>query len=350
MATLRVSRFRSRPTANIVDFETILNHYIACGLLHPAKLEQLGPVLDEIRQGWPLLLNAPPELFKLHYTTKNEAITGSVSDFRDTDETYILQHASGEKVPPGTMDCIRSQVISIGEDRDAMFLSLYFQPENRWPAQLCRHFAQASPHHLSSITLWSYLLCRTLDTRRVLPCFGVEELADRNTDEIINLVNSSMDPVRVGSLGIGRYSLDLREMNGMYAKQGLSRSRRVFGARQGGTLVGMAMCYASKTPMNFNLLCNRVEIVVARDSPNRETVIRDLIEVAAWSASERGQPLCPVLITPADSDFAVEWGLEDTNKQYSHALFARETADGWPSIVDSICRMHKPAARMVVAA
>ncbi|MEO8285164.1 MAG: hypothetical protein ABI670_01870 [Chloroflexota bacterium] len=344
MISLQVDSYRSSPTNQGPDFELIWKHFMASGVLFPAKSGQLDLLLDEMRQGWPILAAAQQDLFRFYYKMKHGQLTNCLSDFLDTGETYLLQHATREGDPLGTLACMYSQALTIGRDRNAGFFGIFSRPENRWPARLSRCFAEALPLNHSSITLWSYLVCNTMESGKALPNSGTEELTDRHADEIIHLANSVMDPVRVRSLGVGRYPLDLRGVNSLYEKAGLNRSRRVFGARRGGELVGMAICYAGKTPMSFSLLCNRVEIVVASNTSDRAKVIRDLVEVAAWAARERGNSLFPVLIAPADTDLALEAGLEDTNRQLSHALFSRESDEGWPSVNNVIYRTYQAMA------
>jgi hypothetical protein len=178
-----------------------------------------------------------------------------------------------------------------------------------------------------------------------LPLWGLEELHDGDTDQIMYLLDRAVDPVRTASLGLGRYSLDLRGLDRLYQRAGLTRSRRVFGVRRNKELVGIAMCYMSSIPINFSLLCNRIEITVKANAPDRSGIIHDLVFASTWAARTWGRTLCPVLIAPADAWLAADTGLEDTGKQYCHMVLERETAAGWPSATEHFARLYAATAK-----
>src|SRR3712207_5449390 len=112
---------------NDVDFAAIWEHYRSAKFLYPAKLERLGPVMDRIRRGWPTLLTAPADIFQLHLARKDGEVLSSVCAFRDTEETYVLQHAVSEDQPWHMIDCIQSMTAAMGEDPQVRFVSMYFR-------------------------------------------------------------------------------------------------------------------------------------------------------------------------------------------------------------------------------
>src|SRR5260221_6124488 len=122
--------------ASVVNFDAVWDLYQASGFLYPAKQQRLGPALARIQAGWPRLLAAPAEVFQLHTALDGEQLTSSVSAFRDTDDTYVIQHAVSRGQPRAMLDCLRSVWATLGRDPNASFVGFFYRPENRWPGRL----------------------------------------------------------------------------------------------------------------------------------------------------------------------------------------------------------------------
>jgi hypothetical protein len=154
--------------------------------------------------------------------------------------------------------------------------------------------------------------------------------------------------LRARAAGIGQHDLTLQRLNQQYAAIGLRRERRIFGTFRDGVLGGAALAYSASVPMNFSLLCNRTELLIHPDAPDREQVVAELAHTARWAASARHQPLCPLLVDPADVPAALAVGFQATGKQYSNFLWARENQQGWPSSARAIHEMYALLERRAV--
>lgn len=97
-----------------IDLAAIWEHYRSANFLYPAKLQRLEPLMDRISKGWPALLAAPADIFQLHLARKNRKILSSICAFRDTGQTYVLQHAVSEDQPWHMIDCIQSMTAARG--------------------------------------------------------------------------------------------------------------------------------------------------------------------------------------------------------------------------------------------
>ncbi len=325
-------------------FTAIWEHYLTSGFLYPAKLERLEPALDLIRSGWPLLLAAPPEVFQLHLARKNGKIASSVCAFRDTDNTYVVQHAVSSGQPLLMLACLRSCWATITADPEFEFARMFFRPQNRWPARLVRSIAAALPRHLSALTTQDYLVCRPQEVEATIPpAVGVEEVAETAGPEVVSLATAAVGALRTASLGIGKHPLSLPAVQTRYANAGLSRGCRVLGVVRDGALAGVACCYWTSVPMNFSFLCSRVELLVHPESPDRASVVRELARAAIHEAALRGDPLCTLVIDAADVPAAVAGGFEVSGKQYSSFFWGRENEHGSPSVFRALDNLYTAA-------
>jgi hypothetical protein len=324
-----------------VDFAAIWRHYHLAKFLYPAKLERLGPTIDQISKGWSSLLSGPEDIFHIHLACRNRAILSSVCGFRDTEETYVIQHAVSKGQPQYMIECLLSITSTVSENPDARFVSMYFRPENRWPARLVRVVRGVHPPELTSLTTREYLTCDPRDAVASSPIpSSVEELEVEANPEAWSLLVASLGSLRATAAGIGADKQTFRGLTERYSRFGLLRERKVLGAMRDGALAGIALCNSSGFPMNFSFLCSRVEILVHPDAPDRACVVRDLARAAIREAELRKEPVCVLLIDRSDAHAALAGGFNTTGKQYSNFLWAREGAEGWPSTAIALQRWY----------
>jgi hypothetical protein len=315
-----------------VDFAAVWEHYRLARFLYPEKLARLKPVIGRIRSGWPTLLDAPADIFQLHLACSGRKILSSVCAFRDTDETFVLQHAVSQDQPWHMIDCIQSLTAAMGDDPVARFVSMYFRPENRWPDRFVRTVRDVHPTELTGLSKRGYLVCN-LGGSIGIPRFPakVEEVGEDASPEVTSIATACLDHLQVAASGLGARQHDLKALGERYSRFGLRRERKILGAFRDGALAGVALCYASGFPMNFSLLCSRVEILVHPEAPDRAEVVRDLARAAFREAALRQEAVCTLLIDPEDAQAAVAGGFNNTGKQYRCFLWRRENEQGWPS-------------------
>jgi hypothetical protein len=328
-------------TPHKVDFAAIWRHYSLAKFLYPAKLARLGPVNDRLSNGWSMLLSVPADIFHMHLACKDRTILSSLCAFRDTTETFVVQHAVSQGQPQHMIECLLSITSKVGEDPDASFLSTYFQPENRWPVRLVRAMRRLHPPELTILTTRDYLTCDTRDPVATLPVDSpVEELEVEANSEASALVVTALGPLRARAAGIGAGTHNFQNLTERYSKFGLLRQRKTLGVIRDGALAGIALCYATGLPINYSFLCGRVEILVHPEAPDRACVVRDLARAAIREAALRKEPVCALLIDRSDAQAAVAGGFHTTGKQYSNFLWARESAEGWPSTAMALERLY----------
>ena len=277
----------------------------------------------------------------MHLARKDREVLSSVCAFRDTEETYVLQHAVSEDQPWHMIDCIQSMTAAMGEDPQVRFVSMYFRPENRWPVRFVRTVTDVHPPQLTRIKIREYLICRPKDATRRLPCPAeIEKLEDGANPEVTSVAIASLGHLQSAASGIGTRHHDSKALRERYAAFGLLRERKLLGAFRDGALAGVALCHVSGFPMNFSFLCGRVEILVHPHAPDRANVVRDLARAAIREAALRKEPICALLVDPEDAPAAVAGGFNATGKQYTNFLWARENEQGWPSCASAFERWY----------
>ena len=342
MAVFIVNRNYTTHTHHEVDFTAIWEHYHSAKFLYPAKLERLKPVIDRISEGWPALLVASAGIFHMHLACKDKTILSSVCAFRDTEETYIMQHAVSQGQPQHMIECLLSITATANADPSHRFVSMYFRPENRWPVHATRSVRRVHPPELTSLRTQEYLTCNSKDAAMMLPVSAqVEELEEDTNPEVSSIAVATLGHLRATASGIGAHQHDFKVLKERYSRFGLLRARKILGAFRDGALAGMALCYVSGFPMNFSFLCRRVEILMHPEAPDRANVVRDLARAAIREAAFRKEPMCALLIDAEDAQAAVAGGFNLTGKQYSNFLWAREGEKGYRSTAIAFERWYE---------
>jgi hypothetical protein len=330
-----------------VDFAAIWKHYLRAKFLYPKKLERLKPAMGRINEGWPKLLASPADVFQLHLAACGTTILSSVCAFRDPGETSVIQHAVSQDHPQLMIECLLSFIATSGKDPGAQLGAMYFRPENRWPVRLVGRIREVLPPELTNLRTWEYLTCDPKATTSVLPTSAkVEELEEDANPEVSSIAVAALGHLRATASGIGVYQYgNAKTLKEHYARFGLLRGRKTLGALRDGTVAGIALCYVSGFPMNFSSLCSRVEILVHPEAPDRANVVRDLARAAIREAALREEPVCALLIDGSDAQAAVTGGFNNTTRQYSSFLWARESAAGWPAIANALEQWYARISR-----
>ena len=310
------------------DFTMLWEHYHASKFLYPAKLERLQPLLSRIQEGWPLLMNAPAELFQIHLAGAAGRIISSVCAFRDSPDTFVIQHAVSQQHPLRMIDCLQSTTTAVSAS-SARFAAMFFRLENRWPIRLMRAIGERySPEHVDLRTQ-DYLVCRPFSNGT--HAATTQDFGNAFPPEAVEIAVAALGELRAASYGADSGSDGFQRLRDACSHRSLLRDRRIFGVFRDNALAGFACCYMTGVPMNFSSLCGRVEFVLHPNSPDRASVVSELARAAIHSAHSRGEQLLPALVDPSDSPAAASAGFTATDKQYSNFLWTREGARGFAS-------------------
>jgi hypothetical protein len=313
--------------SNQITFDNVWQHYHASNFLYASKLDSLETILGEIKTTWPKLLVCPPELFQMHVSqseTQN-SINASVCAFRDSDQTYAIQHASSIGDPLAMFACINALMSSLVADSTANFFGMYYRPNNLWPMRLKHHMLNIYPSHLVENYTRHYLLATPPSSADTTTYADVLD-SDSNT-EVVLLAQKAIGHLRTEALGLGVAPHDLSNINALYNKNNLYRSRVVLGIHKANKLVGVALCYYSSMPINFSLLCHRSEIIVdpELDTKEQEEIVFHLAKSILYEYEKQSCPLHSLLVDEKYIIPAINAGFINLQKEYSHLIWKRES-------------------------
>lgn len=330
-------------------FDAIWQHYITSRFIYPAKLERLTPSLGTIRSLWPRLLHAPAELFQFHAAVHDQHIISSICAYRDTTETYVIQHAASSGQPTAMLQCIRACLSTINADPAFGFARMYYRPQNRWPSRASRAIADVITSAYCDFSTDDYLICDVAESTGLTSADQSvtisEAPASSDRTAVHRLAVAAIGRLRADALGLGVADLTMPALRQRFVRYGLDRSRRVFTAYRDGALAGVALCHISAVPMNFSYLCQRTEILVHPDAPSRSDIVTALARASIADAAARGQRFAVTLIGPTDVEAALRAGYTATQKQYACFLWSRENEDGAPSALAGIEHLYHTVAR-----
>jgi hypothetical protein len=326
----------------------VWRHYEDARFLYPAKLERLQPALGLIRAGWPQLLAAPSQLFDFHAAVRDGRIVASICAYRDTAETYVVQHAASTGHPREMLDCIIACLGAINADPRFGFARMYFRPENRWPARAAQAIADAIGPDRSTFTTQDYLYGEPLRAPGIYAQAGrdecpVGEASAAQYHQIAALATATVGPLRAAALGLAQEDVPLLGLNADFLRVGLRRIRRVLVVEEGGSIAGVALCHVSAIPMNFSFLCSRTELLVHPRVADRARIVRTLARASLADAAARGDPLAVLVAAAEDAPAAIEAGYRPTHKQYRSFLWAREDERGAPSALRGVRTLYERA-------
>lgn len=332
-------------------FRAIWEHYLAARFIYSAKMQRLLPALALIQTGWPLLLDADPELFQFYAALQDGEIVSSICAYRDTHETYVIQHAASAGQPLAMIACIRACLTQISGDSTFECARMYYRPENRWPARASRAIADAIGSEHSVFELHDYLFGKPhgmADNTGTSPDTPVvRDLQASERDAAAALALRAVGPLRARALGFNHPDLTLHALNTRWLRVGLRRLRQVLAVEQDGAIAGLALCHASSVPINFSYLCGRTELLIHPDATDRERLVTALARASLAEAARRGDPSAVLLVEPDDAAAAVRGGYEATHKQYACFTWTRENEHGAPSAIAGVDRLYQPIASRV---
>lgn len=347
-------------------FAAVQQHYDEARFIYPAKRERLLQAWPLIQLGWPALLTAPADIFQLHAAYAGDRIVSSLCAYRDTAETYVIQHAASTRVLRyGLMHCVLDCLSTINADPSFRVARMYYRPDNAWPTRASASIREALPDPaLGAETLEAYLVCEPATVLapgehgaadramhaaadRGLSVRDIDVSAPAESRSVVEFVVRVRGALRALALGCDpeqeQADLGLWALNQQYLPSGLRRTRRVLAAYRNDTLLGVAFCHASSIPINFSFLCGRTEVIAdsTLGAGERADVVRILARASMTVAAQRGDPVAVLMVEPDDVPAATLAGYTDTGKQYASFMWGREGASGTPSALAGVRRLYR---------
>lgn len=342
MASFLTNAHAANGIGSRLSFAELWAHYEQAQFLYPAKLDYLLPLKAQIGQVWTRLLEAPAGLFQAHFSRVRGDVVSSVSAVRDTDDRFIIQHAASVTHPELLVECLLSITTAMCSST-ARTACIYYRPANKWPARLRKTVGARQPSALQDQTVQEYLTARPVSAPWPR---GVELLDGSLPSAALHLMRAKWGALRLDSLGFRDGRSGLNVTSDAYADAGLRRERRVLGVVREERLAGLAVIHLGTFPLNLSFLCNRVEIVVAPDAPERNIIACALLVAAQNIFTEARLPFCTALVDAEEIPAAVAAGFTAKGRQYANFLWAKEDERGYPSSAIAVSEWYSVLSRL----
>lgn len=314
-------------------FSDIWNHYTKAGFLYEAKLERMKSFLERTKSSVDALIQAPSDFFQLHIAEEEAEIVSSLSGFRDTHSTFVIEHAVSDGRPDLMIQCLLSMTTAISY-AGADYVSMFYSPKNRWPSRLARTFSEYYPEGATSTICFDYGIADWQTEPADLTVFDTNGVPTR-THEILS---QWISPQRIETMGIDEDADGL--IWDIQAGGQLTRTQRVIHAYAGGIHVGCMVLWETPAVMNFSHLCTRAEIYVDKHHPMYKEAAQ-FLATTAWHLAKQAEREFFVVLTPARA------GLSDTlcgfsfpDKQYSCFTWPGNGARGFATSAIALCEWY----------
>lgn len=98
----------------------------------------------------------------------------------------------------------------------------------------------------------------------------------------------------------------------------------VYAVQRDGEIAAIGLWYISSIPLNLSYLCNRLEVLVHPDVPDRDTLVYALAARVQMDAATTRTPVLTALVEPQDEAALVRAGFQAIGRQYGKFTWARE--------------------------
>lgn len=230
--------------------------------------------------------------------------------------------------------------------------ALYFRPANAWPGMLVERTRPQYPPELTSLHTFSYLISQLpAADAGAGPCaelHGAEALAAVSAVSAAWAANPAEHKLWMTANGFATAEA-MGGLSAAYASQGVERTRRVYAAVRDGEVAAVGLWYASSVPLNLSFLCNRLEVLVRPDAPDRAALVRELALQAQRDAGAARAPMLTALVEPEDEAALCSAGFQATGRQYGKFTWAREGERAFTASAMAIVEWYGEMHRLDVA-
>lgn len=326
---------------NALPAAEIFAHYERCGFLYPAKRAQLAPYLDRVVATWDASMQPPERDFVHHCLVSQDPrrnAWGTVSIWRSSLRRLQSQHL----VSSGWSDATRHVMLAAqewGQSSVCNFAENWFRSENRYPNRVFGSVVDRLGPSRSVLERRSLFAASKQCESGRIPCVEIHPVGDADGVFAAGVLSRLAGPVVAAAEELDTGDVSLRELNDVYARAGLSRSREVHLATLRGypEPVGLSCAYRGPLGLNFSFLENRCDLWIdgRLDEMERRYVACSLIDHARPVYQDSLLPYILVACDEPTLDVLLNWTPGQHIRTYSRCIWTRDGFWEWYQHVDS---------------
>lgn len=311
---------------NSLDIDQLLDLYQRYNFLYPAKLDKLSPMLPLIKENLFKSFGLPEHIYRLltHYNQSQEEFS-SIAAWRYTPPTMIIQHLVSNH-PLKTREIFLYHILKLAglkEQERTEFIMTYYQHKTKFVHKMFSSLYQGQVRQSMLLEPFHYFkynfqpLALSSDS-----CVEVTELREQEYWDFRNLVLRERGDLYFEAMALQPENLCLQELDEIFQRQGLTRKRVIFVAKDKitNTICAILILNQGSAGLHFSLIENSSEIILDKykSSDLLLSATRKLLSQASMYYCIHESPVnfIPLLIKSSQAHHLQELCLELQREYY----------------------------------
>jgi hypothetical protein len=316
--------------------------------LYPDKRERLLPYWSEIENNWRRMLRGGELL--LWVVTHDDPITGAwatTSSWRSTNTGWQTQHTVSLGGPTGSRAVLlAAQAVRIRDGFDSSH-QCWFAPSNRFAQKIFGSILRSLDERQAASLLYSYLAV-PLTAGSAESGVRIIQCQHGPSPELLDLVLHTRGVVYAHSEQIVEGDLALAEVDSLYQKVGLRRTRHVWLAFLPGheAAVGAVLAYRGPLGLNFSFLENRCDLMLrpGLSAAEANLTTRALLHAAATAYDDFRPGFLPLVTDEQTARLVLALGARQL-RTYAQSIWLQAGYEAMYQHMESIYSRIEQAAQ-----
>lgn len=326
----------------------LFDRYIRCGFLYPEKRQKLIDYLPLIEENWAKAMRAGENIMwtaSIHDQEKQA--WASVGNWRSTMGSWVWQHlvSDGNPVYPLLiMLGVCTKVIGEAYAKPYHSCQNWFRPNNKYANKVFGYIIQSIREDAVYAENYCYSIIQTNQIPLPPNRMKIEQITNRNSNMISGVINKWRGRVFSESEELDTDDIELKELNGIYKRFGLSRQRHIYAVWCSSHKEPAGILLAHRAPfgLNFSLLENLSDIVLnpELDPSEKPWIVSNLLTQADNIYSKHyPAPYFPLVTEIENREILEAIGIQ-AQRIYTRFIWQR---DGLPDWYEGLSKISKPA-------
>lgn len=324
----------------------LFDHYEEVGFLYPEKRRRMAPYMDIIRKNWETARKAKKDiLWTIVFKEPESSRMASVSIWRSTNNGWITQHLTSTGFPAGACAMMLHTQAEVSS-KNYKSAQNWFQPTNRYANRVFGSVIGTVSEEFASVNLFNFLEVKKPYRNKAYPdAIKIIKCTNTNHNGIYDLTKKIRGKIYAEAEELGEDDIELKGVDEIYRRVGLSRKRYIWMARYNSKPVGAAIAYRGPFGLNFSFIENRCDLLIDPNLNNEtaESVCNALIENAARAYFNSDFPLkypdnvdyIPVMADDRCSDILKRFGAVLIRK-YNQSIWLNKGFRAWSQRTEKI--------------